>query len=268
MANPISRTAYYTLAVRAADAESAHPVLGDRFAQRFMNDDARAVWEEFKSFTPPNASNAARHAMIDEHLRRALVDDPQATIVIIGAGFDTRAFRLPGGQWFEIDEPEILTYKESRLPADTAPNPLQRIAIEFATESLAAKLATITAPATVHIVVEGVLMYLSREQKVALLHAVSSRFPQHTLYCDLMRKRFFEKYSRDIHQKIVGMGATFTDMAEHPERLFIEQGYTLVEMASVPLYAVDRVAIGIPAFAVRHLMRTLREGYVIAVFRR
>ena len=83
-----------------------------------------------------------------------------------------------------------------------------------------------------------------------------------------MRKRFFEKYSRDIHQKIVGMGATFTDMAEHPERLFIEQGYTLVEMASIPLYAVDRVAIGIPAFAVRHLMRTLRDGYVIAVFHR
>ena len=129
-----------------------------------MNDDARAVWQEFKSFTPPNASNAARHAMIDEHLRRALVNDPQATIVIIGAGFDTRAFRLPGGRWFEIDEPEILTYKESRLPADTAPNPLQRIAIDFATESLAAKLATIAAPATVHIVIEGVLMYLSREQ--------------------------------------------------------------------------------------------------------
>ena len=55
---------------------------------------------------------------------------------------------------------------------------------------------------------------------------------------------------------------------EEPERLFIEQGYTLVEMASIPLYAVDRVAIGIPAFAVRYLMRTLREGYVIAVFRR
>lgn len=268
MANPISRTAYYTLAVRAADAESAHPILGDRFAQRFMNDDARAVWEEFKSFTPPNASNAARHAMIDEHLRRALAADPLATIVIIGAGFDTRAFRLPGGRWFEIDEPEILTYKESRLPADTAPNPLQRIAIEFDTASLADTLATIAAPASVHLVIEGVLMYLSREQKLSLLHAVSARFPQHTLYCDLMRKRFFETYSRDIHQKIVGMGATFTDMAERPEGLFIEQGYTLVDMASVPLYAVERGSIGIPAFAVRYLMRTLREGYVIAVFRR
>ena len=87
-----------------------------------MNDDAKAVWEEFKSFTPPNAGNAARHAIIDDRLRQAPGGtDPQATVVIIGAGFDTRAFRLNGGYWFELDEPEILTYKESRLPCRLAP---------------------------------------------------------------------------------------------------------------------------------------------------
>jgi O-methyltransferase involved in polyketide biosynthesis len=96
MANPISRTAYYTLGVRAADAAGAKPLCGDSFAARFMNEDAQRVWEEFKRFTPPNVSNAGRHAMIDAHLRRELAADPGATIVIIGAGFDTRAFRLTG----------------------------------------------------------------------------------------------------------------------------------------------------------------------------
>ena len=268
MANPISRTAYYTLAVRAADAATAKPILGDTFAQKFMNDDAKAVWEEFKSFTPPNASNAARHAMIDAHLRRALAADPQATIVIIGAGFDTRAFRLQGGSWFEVDEPEILTYKEGRLPAATAPNPLRRIAIEFAREPLAEKLAMITAASSVHIVIEGVLMYLTREQRLSLLRTISGRFPHHTIYCDLMRKRFFDQYSRDIHEKIVGMGATFTDMEDAPERLFTGNGYSMVDIASVPLYAVEHASIGIPALAVRYFMRTLRDGYVIAAFRR
>ena len=85
MANPISRTAYYTLAVRAADAASANPICDDTFAERFMNDDARRVWEEFKSLTPPNVSNAARHAMLDEHLRRELATAPHAAVVIIGA---------------------------------------------------------------------------------------------------------------------------------------------------------------------------------------
>jgi len=268
MANPISRTAYYTLAVRAAEAERAQPILGDTFAQRFMNDGAKAVWEEFKSFTRANASNAARHAMIDEHLRRALAADSQATIVIIGAGFDTRAFRLRGGHWFEFDEPEILTYKEDRLPAATAPNPLRRIAIDFARESLADKLAAITAPSSVHVVIEGVLMYLTREQRVALLNTVTARFPHHTIYCDLMRKRFFEKYSRDIHVKIAGMGATFTDLEETPERLFTGNGYTMVDSASVPLRSIAYGNLGIPAFAIRYFMSMLRNGYVIAVFRR
>ncbi len=268
MANPISRTSYYTLAVRAADAATAKPILGDTFAQRFMNDDAKAVWEEFKSFTPANGSNAARHAIIDAHLTRAIGDDPKATIVIIGAGFDTRAFRLRGGHWFELDEPEILTYKESRLPAVTAPNPLRRITIEFARETLVDKLALITPPSSVHIVIEGVLMYLTREQRVSLLRTLADRFPHHTIYCDLMRKHFFEKYGRDIHEKIVGMGATFTDLEEQPERLFTDNGYTMVDRASVPLYAAERANIGIPAFAVRYFLRTLREGYVIAAFRR
>jgi methyltransferase (TIGR00027 family) len=268
MANPISRTAYYTLAVRAADAARSKPILGDTFAQRFMNEEATALWQEFTSFRPANGSNAARHAIIDEHLRRAIAEDPQATIVIVGAGFDTRAFRLRGGHWFEFDEPEILDYKESRLPAAEAPNPLRRVAVEFARERLADKLASITPPASVHIIVEGVLMYLNREQRLSLLRTLADTFPHHTVYCDLMRKRFFETYSRDIHDTIVGMGTTFTDMEEHPERLFTENGYSQVAMTSVPLYAAERADIGIPRFAIRYFLRTLRNGYVIAVFRR
>jgi hypothetical protein len=64
------------------------------------------------------------------------------------------------------------------------------------------------------------------------------------------------------------MGTTFTDMEETPERLFTENGYTTVAISSVPLYAAEHANMGIAAFAVRYFLRTLREGYVIAVFRR
>jgi methyltransferase (TIGR00027 family) len=240
MANPISRTAYYTLGVRAADASLTAPICNDTYAARFMNDEARAVWEEFKGFRPPNASNAARHVMIERHLGPVLAADPAAAVIIIGAGFDTRAFRHRGGRWFEFDEPDILTYKEQRLPATTAPNALSRIPIDFGRESLAEKLAAVPAGGHVHVIIEGVLMYLTQPQRLALLRTLSECFPHHTVYCDLMRKRFFEKYSRDVHEKIVGLGATFTDMMEHPERLFAEAGYTQVALESVPLYGHPR----------------------------
>lgn len=268
MANPISRTAYYTLGVRAADAASAKPLCGDTFASRFMNDEARRVWEEFKGFTPANRSNAARHAMIDDQLRPALASDPDATVVIIGAGFDTRAFRVNGGQWFEFDEPEILGYKERTLPAATAPNPLVRVPVDFGHDSLADKLSIVGQPTTVHIVVEGVLMYLTHDQKIQLIEALRVRFPRHTLYCDLMRKSFFDTYGRPIHQHILGMGTTFTDMVEDPERMFLDAGYTMVSRASVTLDAVTRQTTVFPAFIVRWFMPTVREGYSIVVFRR
>ncbi len=268
MANPISRTAYYTLGVRAADAASDTPICGDTLAERFMNDEARRVWEEFKSFTLPNASNAARHVMIDEHLRRALAADPSATVVIIGCGFDTRAFRLSGGRWFEFDEPEILTYKETRLPAASAPNPLLRVPIEFAQESLAEKLAVTGSPSNLHVVIEGVLFYLTHAQRQVLLRTLADRFPRHTVYVDLMRKNFFAKYSRDIHIKIAGMGATFTDMIQQPERLFLDAGYTMLDLASIPLRAVTAKKLGLPPFIVRWFLRTLRDGYQIGAFHR
>jgi methyltransferase (TIGR00027 family) len=266
MANPISRTAYYTLGVRAWDAAKPHPICGDTYASAFINDDAAQVWNEFKTFLAPNGSNAARHRIIDDHLRAGLIARPQSPVVIIGAGFDTRAFRLSGGRWFELDEPEILTYKESRLPAASAPNPLERIPIVFGTESIKDKLPRFADGAHVLVVIEGVLMYLSQQQRAALLTTLREVYPHHNIYCDLMRRSFFESYSRDIHQKIVGLGASFSEMVEEPEQLFLDHGYEHVASTSVALFAAERSSIGIPAFAIRWFLRGLRRGYSISVF--
>lgn len=266
MSNPISRTAYYTLAARAKDAASPKPIGRDTLAQRFMNDEAERVWEEFKSFKGPNGSNAARHVMIDDHLQRALDQDPSAPVVVIGAGFDTRAFRLKGGRWFEFDEAEIVTYKESRLLQADAPNPLQRIIVNFASGELTSKIEAVPPASHVHVVIEGVFMYLTHAQRADLLALLAQRFPHHTVYCDLMRKGFFEKYSRDIHVKIAGMGATFVDLIEEPEQAFIHAGYTIRSLESVTQYAARHGDVGVPAFVLNVFMRTLRDGYLIGVF--
>jgi methyltransferase (TIGR00027 family) len=268
MPNPISRTAYYPLVVRANDAASRRPIGRDTYAHVFMNDDAQRVWEEFKSFRAPNGSNAARHVMIDDHLQRALDADPHAPVVIIGAGFDTRAFRLKGGRWFEFDEPEILTYKEARLPAATAANPLQRFVVNFAEGELAQKLAVVPSAPHTHVIIEGVFMYLTIAQRRELLDTLAARFPHHTLYCDLMRKAFYETYSRKLHLKIAGMGATFVDMIEDPERAFIDAGYQMRSLESIPLYSAVHGDIGVPLFMVKWVLRGLRDGYVLGVFER
>ena len=55
----VSKTAYYCCGVRMQDAESNHPVIGDHYAKRLMNEEGLQYWQEFKEFKMPNASNTA-----------------------------------------------------------------------------------------------------------------------------------------------------------------------------------------------------------------
>ncbi len=266
MANPISRTAYYTLGVRAWDASLPKPVCGDSFARHFMNEEAESVWEKFTTFSRANISNAARHAIIDNYLREVLQSTPDATVIIVGAGFDTRAFRLSGGRWIEIDEPAIINYKESALPSSGAQNSLTRIAIDFSRESLREKLLPFKSDKNVHVIVEGVLMYLDNKDRKNLVLSLQEIFPHHTIYCDLMRKSFFDRYSRELHEKIRSLGTSFTELSEYPEGLMLDNGYKALSSQSVPLYAAQHGGIDIPSFVVKYFLKTLRNGYTIERF--
>ena len=138
--NPISKTAFYCCGVRMQDAERSNPICNDIYAKTFMNDDGLQILEAFKDEPRPNASNVARHRIIDDLLRQELIAHPNLSIVIIGSGFDSRAYRLNGGTWIELDEPQVISYKNERLPVSSCENELHRIPIDFSTESLEEKL--------------------------------------------------------------------------------------------------------------------------------
>ena len=217
---PISKTAFYCCGVRMRDAERDKPVCDDTYAKVFMNEQGLQILEAFKDETRPNTSNVARHRIIDDLLRQELLANPNLTVVIIGAGFDTRAFRLKGGTWTELDEPQVIAYKDERLPASTSDNELHRISIDFATDSLEQKLASFSGRSPVTVVIEGVILYLEQGTVEILLQTLGRLFPRHKLICDLMTRDFLEKNATTIHEKLTGMGATFKFTMDDPEQLF------------------------------------------------
>ncbi|WP_414654252.1 class I SAM-dependent methyltransferase [Hyalangium sp.] len=88
-----------------ADAAAPRPICGDRCASRFVDEEARRIWERFKGFKSPNASNAARHRIIDELVQEKRSPQRHARVVVIGAGFDTRAYlHLPARRGDGRDE--------------------------------------------------------------------------------------------------------------------------------------------------------------------
>jgi methyltransferase (TIGR00027 family) len=263
---PISQTAFYCCGVRMQDAASARPVCNDAYAKIFMNEDGLRILEKFKDEVNPNTSNVARARVIDDVLREELKANPNLRVVLIGAGFDSRAYRLKGGKWIELDEPQVIAYKNERLPASQAQNPLQRISIDFANETVEEKLREFTGAGPTVVVIEGVFMYLEEETIRGLLWTLHGLFPEHKLICDLMTRKFFESYGRSIHEKLTGMGATFKFTAANPEELFLNNGYRRLACFSIVAKSAEYQMKKIPRIIARTLLRTLTSGYAIYVF--
>jgi methyltransferase (TIGR00027 family) len=261
----VSQTAYYCCGVRMQDAASAHPVIRDNYAKRLMSEEGLQYWQEFKEFKGPNASNTARHYIIDCHLKELLVEHPDLIVILIGAGLDSRAYRFKGATWIEIDEPAVLIYKNEKLPVAECPNALERISINFETEQLADKLTPYQNRGQVIFIIEGVLMYLSMIQREALLTTITTLFPDHTVFCDLMSKKFFDKLGKPIHEKFKAHGASFKDMMEDPAALFLKYNYHQVVKVSTLKKAIELGLAKLPKIALL-LMGKLSNGYSVYEF--
>jgi methyltransferase (TIGR00027 family) len=263
---PVSRTAFYCTGVRAIDARKPRPACGDQYAERFMDDAGWQAFEPFRQFTGPNISNAIRHRIIDDLLRERLAANPGLRVVLIGAGFDSRAFRLAGGRWLEVDEPQVFAWKEPRLPTSDSPNPLTRLSVDFSTERLADRLVPFADPGSVAIVVEGVLFYLGESRIRDLLRVLRSMFPRGEILCDVMTREFFQAYSEPIHKKIVELGASF-ELPAHPlADIFASEHYTQTARISTTKRAAE---LGHLPWYMRLMLtfsRTFVDGYSIRVF--
>jgi O-methyltransferase involved in polyketide biosynthesis len=116
------------------------------------------------------------------------------------------------------------------------------------------------------VVVEGVFMYLEQQAIEQLLQTLRRLFPQHKLICDLMTRKFFEKYGRTIHEKLTGMGATFKFTVENPKEIFVKNGYEPVAQVSIVVKSTEFDSRRVPKILFKTLLRTLASGYAIYVF--
>src|SRR4051794_12661784 len=121
-----------------------------------------------------------RHRFIDEHLVAAL-DEGVEQVVLLGAGYDTRAYRfadqLAGRPVFEVDLAAISRAKVATIERNRERFPVANVVpveIDFESQSLADVLpqAGFTVGAPTFFVWEGVPMYLTRAAVKATLTGV------------------------------------------------------------------------------------------------
>jgi methyltransferase (TIGR00027 family) len=122
----VSQTALGVAWIRALESERPDRLFADPLATRFV---AASGWE------PPDHAGGrdddlirtvmsfvqsviVRTRFLDDLLRSAWGDGAGRQVVILGAGLDTRAFRLqwpPGSRCFELDLPPVLRFKREVL---------------------------------------------------------------------------------------------------------------------------------------------------------
>ena len=168
----IADTARWVAAYRAEESERSDAVFRDPFARRL----AGARGEQIAStieFTRANSwSFVARTFLFDATIERHVADGVD-TIVNLGAGLDTRPYRLalPASvKWIEADLPAMIAYKETMLSGEHPVCRLDRLAVDLADR--AARLALferIGARARrVLVITEGLIAYLTEEEVACL----------------------------------------------------------------------------------------------------
>jgi methyltransferase (TIGR00027 family) len=263
--NPISDTAYYCCGIRMLDAQQRRSLCNDVYAERFMDERGREILQRFGAELRPNMTNVARHRYVDDDLRRRLTADQRLRVILIGCGFDSRAFRLKGGEWIELDESPLIAIKNQKLPVEECSNSLVRIPIEFATEPLETKLAAYADDRPTVVVLEGVTMYLPSVALERTLRALRKLLPSHEVVADLMTRDFAEEYGKRIKDIIAAMGANLDPLTD-PAGPFTRAGYRELRSESLVCAGLSYMRRG----WVRPLMKLVTPravtGYTMRTF--
>jgi O-methyltransferase involved in polyketide biosynthesis len=175
-----AQTMLTTLYCKALDADLDRPILGDGFAKETV-DRIDYDWRELGIAPRWTPLVTVRTAQYDIWASQFLAAHQHATVVHLGCGLDSRVFRLdpgPGVEWYDIDYPGVIALRENVFPtrsqyhlvatSATDPSWLERIPGDRPTLLLA----------------EGVSMYLTERDGVALLQHVVDRFPSGELQID------------------------------------------------------------------------------------
>jgi methyltransferase (TIGR00027 family) len=125
------------------------------------------------------ASHLARTCWIDDRLRAAL-NNGVGQIVILGAGYDCRAFRLPGIERirvFELDHPSTLIVKVERLKhlLGDIPRHVTFVELDLSRQDPAVMLETSGFDRSIpsFFLMEGLMHYLTEEAVDAIMRSIA-----------------------------------------------------------------------------------------------
>ncbi len=212
-------TMLMTLSGRAMQSQWKNPILRDPWAEEAMRHIDYDLSKQLKGVSSWSIWRdigctiiATRAATFDLLTNRYLADHPDATVLHLGCGMDSRVFRVdpPAGvQWFDVDYPDVIELRRQLFPERGVH------AYHLVGERLddLRWLDEVPRDRPGLLIAEGVLHYLSETEVKALLNAVVAHFPGGQMIFDICNSLIVKRAGSNVG----GTGATYKWGLDDPQ---------------------------------------------------
>ena len=211
-------TMLMTLSDRAIQSQWKDPILRDPWAEEAMRHIDYDISKQYKGIGSWSMWSeigctviATRAATFDLLTNSYLTDHPDATVLHVGCGMDSRVFRVDPPstvQWFDVDYPEVIDLRRKLFPERGISYHLVGAPLDdlrWLDEVPRARPGLFIA--------EGVLHYLSETEVKALLNAVVAHFPGGQMIFDICNQFIVKRAGSNVG----GTGATYKWGLDDPQ---------------------------------------------------
>ncbi len=199
----VPETLLIPLWARAVEAYQAKPIIQDEQAVKIMEQ----LDYDFTRFAKGWRSQigvVVRTELLDRAVQKFILQHPDATVINIGCGLDTRFSRVDNGRihWYEVDLPEVIGIRGQFFQANER---YRMIAGSVLEEEWLAEAAVDRGP--VLIVAEGILMYFTAAEVQRLLGKLATVFPGATMFAEVITPTLVKMSDR--HDTVSQLGLRF-----------------------------------------------------------
>ena len=177
--NSVNKTMYIPLYGKAYVSEKGL-FLKDETAQKIWAQEGFSLWGKAKSKWLAYFMGI-RSAVFDEWLRERLCEMPDAAVIHLGCGLDSRVLRVGTNNhcWYDVDFPEVISERRKYF---TENEDYKMISADVRSGDWLNKISDTDSAI---VVMEGVSMYLTAEETEALAENLSARFQKISLLADV-----------------------------------------------------------------------------------
>lgn len=171
----VQTTALIPLAIKANESKRKNARITDNLAVKII-DDLQIDTKPYDAFLS-HEGVISRTLMLDKWLNDFIRNNPEAVIVNVGSGFDSRFYRIDNGKilWFDVDFPDSIELRKKLFPENPrniliSSNILKEDWVKIVNENIKAKERPIV------FIAEGLFMYLSFDEIKQFLTILKNNF--------------------------------------------------------------------------------------------